>query len=92
MFKEDLLALENESTPPNSEPLLFPIVKDGELIKPYPKLDDIQQYYLDNIMKLPDSYKQLEEVKIFKLKISKKLEQLTNSLANKYPQKNTPVV
>ncbi|MEE9376571.1 MAG: nicotinate phosphoribosyltransferase [Candidatus Lokiarchaeia archaeon] len=85
MFKEDLLALENEPAPPNSEALLIPIIKNGELIKPYPKLDAIQNYYLDNIKKLPDSYKKLKEAKIFKLKVSKKLEQLTNSLSQKYP-------
>ncbi|UCD01415.1 MAG: nicotinate phosphoribosyltransferase [Promethearchaeota archaeon] len=85
MFKEDLLALEKESAPPNSEALLIPVIRNGELIKPYPKLDNIQNFYLDNIKKLPDSYKQLEQAKIFRLKLSKKLEQLTNSLAQKYP-------
>jgi len=85
MFKEDLLALENEPAPPNSEALLIPVIKNGELINPYLKLDDIQNFYLDNIRKLPDSYKQLEEAKIFRLKISKNLEQLTNSLVKKYP-------
>ncbi|MFX1302658.1 MAG: nicotinate phosphoribosyltransferase [Promethearchaeota archaeon] len=85
MFKEDLLALENETAPPNSEALLIPVIKNGELINPYPKLDNIQNYYLENIKKLPDTYKKLKEAKIFKLKVSKKLEQLTNSLAQKYP-------
>ena len=85
VFKEDLLALENEPAPPNSEALLIPVIKDGELIKPYPKLDNIQNFYLDNIKKLPDSYKKLKEAKLFRLKISKKLEQLTNSLTQKYP-------
>ena len=45
MFKEDLLALENEPAPPNSETLLIPIIKNGKLIKPYPKLDNIQNFY-----------------------------------------------
>jgi len=85
MFKDDLLALENEPPPRNSEALLIPVIKNGELIKPYPKLDNIQNYNLENIKKLPDSYKKLKEAKIFKLKISKKLEQLTYSLAQKYP-------
>ncbi len=85
MFKEDLLALENETAPLNSEALLIPVIKNGELINPYPKLDNIQNYYLENIKKLPDTYKKLKEAKIFKLKVSKKLEQLTNSLAQKYP-------
>jgi nicotinate phosphoribosyltransferase len=83
-FKEDILSLESEPAPPNSEALLIPVMKNGELINPYPKLDDIQNYYLDNINKIPDSYKKLEEVKSFSLKVSKKLERLTNSLIHTY--------
>ncbi len=85
MFKEDLLSLEKEPAPPNSEALLIPVIKNGELINQYPKLDEIRNNYLDNIKKLPDSYKKLKEAKIFELKVSKNLEQLTNSLAQKYP-------
>ncbi|MFX0104785.1 MAG: nicotinate phosphoribosyltransferase [Candidatus Hodarchaeota archaeon] len=85
MFKEDLMTLESEPASPDSEALLIPIIKNGKLIKPYPKLDDIQNFYLDNIRRLPDSYKQLVEAKKFRLKLSKKLEQLTKSLAQNYP-------
>ena len=84
-FKEDILSLEKEPAPPNSEALLIPVIKNGELIKHYPKLDDIQNYYLDNIKKLPNAYKKLKENKIFNLKISDELEELTNSLMQKYP-------
>lgn len=84
-FKEDILALEEEPAPPNSEALLTPVIKNGELIIHYPKIDDIQNYYLENIKKLPDVYKKLEEEKIFNLKISDKLEELTKSLIQKHP-------
>ncbi len=80
MFKEDLLSLEKEPPSPNSEALLIPIMKSGELITKLPKLDDIQKFYLENIMKLPKSYKKLEEIDIFKLKISEELRNLTDSL------------
>jgi len=83
-FKEDVVSLENEPAPPNSEALLIPVIKNGELLRRYPGLDDIQNYYLDNIKKLPDAYKKLKEDKIFNLKISNKLEELTNSLIQKY--------
>ena len=84
-FKTDVLSLENEPPPSNSESLLFQIVKNGELMKELPKLDDIQKFYLENIKKLPDSYKKLEEAHIFELHISKKLQQLTKSLKLGYP-------
>ena len=84
-LKEDILSLENESPPSDSEALLIPIMKKGELTIKLPKLEDIQKFYLENIKKLPMSYKKLEELKIFELKISKKLQNLTESLICKYP-------
>ncbi|MFX1594355.1 MAG: nicotinate phosphoribosyltransferase, partial [Promethearchaeota archaeon] len=84
MFKEDVLSLEYEPAPSKSEPLLFQIMKNGELIKELPKLDDIQNFYLDNIKRLPNSYKSLEEVHMFDLQVSKKLQKLTNSLKLKH--------
>ena len=53
------------------------------LIYDPPDLEEIQQYYLENIKILPDGYKQLEENQIFKLKISEKQKELTNSLKKK---------
>lgn len=84
LFKEDIMMLKNELPVPNSEALLIPIMKQGKLIYDMPSLDAIQRYYLNNIENLPDDYKMLEENHIFKLKISKKLEELTNSLKKKY--------
>ncbi|MFX1393350.1 MAG: nicotinate phosphoribosyltransferase [Promethearchaeota archaeon] len=84
MFKEDILALNEEVPPTNSEVLLIPIMKNGDLITELPKLDEIQQFYLENMKKLPENYKSLKEAKTFKLKISQKLKELTNSLKEKY--------
>jgi nicotinate phosphoribosyltransferase len=84
MFKKDFLSLEDEPNLPNSEPLLIQIMKNGKLIKRLPKLQEIQDFYLTNIKKLPNSYKRLEKVDIFELKITDKLQNLTNSLKHKY--------
>jgi hypothetical protein len=59
-------------------------MKNGKLIKRLPKLQEIQDFYLTNIKKLPNSYKRLEKVDIFELKITDKLQNLTNSLKHKY--------
>lgn len=83
-FKEDILALDEESTPSDSTPLLQPIMKNGELIRKLPKIDDIQTFYRDNIKKLPELYKDLEEVQTFELKLSKNLDKLTRSLKEKF--------
>jgi len=83
-FKEDILMLDDDKAPPNSEALLIPIMEKGILISKIPQLMEIQQYYIKNIKKLPSEYKTLDENHVFKLKISTKLRELTNSLTRKY--------
>lgn len=83
-FKEDILMLDGDETPPNSEALLIPIMEKGNLISKLPQLMEIQQYYLKNIKKLPGEFKTLEENHVFKLKISEKLSDLTNSLKKEH--------
>ncbi len=83
-FKEDILMLESEPTPLNSEALLIPVMKEGLLITELPDLNNIQQYYNKNIEKLPNNFKELEENHIFQLKISSELSKLTSSLTKKF--------
>ena len=84
MFKEDILRLDEEPEISNSKSLLLPIMKEGKIIYELPKIDEIRQYYLKNMETLPKGYKVLEENHLFKLKISKKLENLKESLKGKY--------
>ena len=84
MFKEDVLALEEEQAPSNSENLLIPIMKNGNLIEKLPKIDEIREFYLKNIKQLPDKYKKLEQIRTFNLKISDKFEELRDLLKQKY--------
>lgn len=84
IFKEDILRLDEEFEVPNSKPLLIPIMMDGKLIYNLPKIDEIRQYYLKNMETLPKGYKVLKENHLFRLKISQKLESLTESLKGKY--------
>jgi len=83
-FIEDFLTLDSEPAPPNSEALLILVMKEGRLIMELPNLNNIQQYYNENIEKLPNKYKELEENQIFKVRISKKLSDLTNSLTEEF--------
>jgi nicotinate phosphoribosyltransferase len=83
-FKEDILALNDESAPSGSTPLLQPIMKNGKLTVKLPEIDDIQAFYLKNIETLPKKYKKLEEVQTVELKLSKKLDDLTRSLKDKF--------
>ena len=83
-FKEDLLMLENEPVPTNSEALLIPVMKEGTLVTDLPDLNLIQQYYIKNIARLPVKFKELDENHIFHVRISKKLNELTTSLSEKF--------
>jgi len=83
-FVEDVLMLDSEPAPPNSEALLILIMKEGSLIKELPNLNNIQQYYNENIERLPNNFKELEENQIFKVRISKKLSELKNSLTEEF--------
>ncbi len=87
MFKEDLLSLENELIPPNAEPLLIPVMKNGKILSKIPNINEIQNFYLDNIKKLPDFYKKLEKIVVPNVKVSKKLQQLTDTLKMNYINK-----
>ncbi len=83
-FKKDILMLENETPPEKLEPFLIPIMKKGELIYNLPSLDEIQQFYFKNMEKLPEEYKKLEQLNLFKLELSKGLEALTKKLKKEY--------
>jgi nicotinate phosphoribosyltransferase len=83
-FNKDLLMLDDEPAPPNSEALLIPVMKEGILLEELPDLNNIQQYYSENIKSLPRGFKVLEKNHIFKLEISRKLRELTSTLADKF--------
>jgi nicotinate phosphoribosyltransferase len=84
LFIEDCLMLDNESIPSNSEELLLPVMKRGEIMVDLPEIHSIQQFYTENIKRLPEKFKKLEENQVFQLKISNKLSNLTALLKKKY--------
>jgi len=83
-YKEDLLMLEDEKPPDNAYPLLVPIMKGGKLIYDLPSLDEIKNYCYDNLDRLHEKYHQLNEIKVKKVRISEKLDNLVDALISKY--------
>ena len=83
IFIKDILTLEEEPKPQNSEPLLKHVFKKGKLTINMPNLKEIQQYYLQNIKKLPDKFKSLYDDVNYNVELSDNLQQLTNVLQNK---------
>lgn len=80
----DHLLLDEEPAPETTHPLLIPIMKNGELVYELPTLDMIKEYCRKNIAKLPDRYKQLKEVDVDMVKVSDKLDALTNKLMRQH--------
>lgn len=76
--------LKNETSPEETEPIMIPIMKKGKLIYELPALDEIQQFYFKNMEKLPEEYKKLEQLNLFRLKLSNGIKELTQKLKNQY--------
>jgi len=83
-FTKDILMLENETPAEESEPIMILIMKKGELIYDLPSLDEIQQFYYKNMEKLPEEYKKLEQLNLFRLELSNGIKELTQKLKNQY--------
>ncbi len=83
-FTKDILMLKNETSPEETEPIMIPIMKKGKLIYELPALDEIQQFYFKNMEKLPEEYKKLEQLNLFRLKLSNGIKELTQKLKNQY--------
>ena len=82
-FLKDIITLEKEPTPTNSEILLTQVMEKGKLRIDLPNLKDIQQYYLENIKNLPSTFKNIDNEIDFKVEISEELHELTEALQNK---------
>jgi len=82
-FESDIMTLEKESQPPDSEALLLLVLEKGKLVNNLPSLKEMQQYYLHNIQKLPESFKMLEKSVEFTVKISEGLAKLRKMLSNR---------
>lgn len=80
-YVRDILALENEKH--DAIPLLEKVVENGKRIVPKRNLDEIRNYCLGEVAKLPISARQLKAIP-YKIKPSLKLDELVQSLTYQY--------
>lgn len=66
-----------------AEPLIYTIVKDGELVYEFPKLMDVQAYSKGELAKFWEEYLRLDLPQLYKVDLSKKLYQLKNDMIGK---------
>ncbi|MFX0167812.1 MAG: nicotinate phosphoribosyltransferase [Candidatus Hodarchaeota archaeon] len=82
LFHRDTVARWNE-TIPETEALLIPIIKKGQLVYEFPHLDEIRAYCRSQIEQLPASYRILTDPPIYPVKLSPELEKAFESITKK---------
>jgi nicotinate phosphoribosyltransferase len=69
------------------EPLLQPVMDNGEVLMDFPDLKTIQQRTKANLTALDDTYKRLINPHVYKISLSEKLKDLKFSMIAEYEQK-----
>lgn len=84
----DLIALEDEEVPQSAEPLLTKILGHGRIIYSLPSINNIRHRAMKDVARLPAKYKSLKGSEQPPAKLTRRLEQLTESLWGKATQKS----
>ena len=79
-IQEDVLTLENEDRPPGTVPLMLKVLDKGRLIYKLPTISLIQDRAKNEVAALPLSFRSLTGSEKPPVKLSKELDNLTNSL------------
>jgi nicotinate phosphoribosyltransferase len=79
LFDWDTIARWDESIS-NAEPLLVPIIRKGQLVYKFPKLEKIRAYCRNQMDQLPRSYRSLTDPPIYPVKLSPMLEKALASV------------
>lgn len=78
-YVKDVISLWDEFIP-GAEPLLVPIIKNGELVYDFPPVGQIRQDCIEKLKKLPEKVKRIDEPQKYPVEISRKLSKLLEKL------------
>lgn len=81
-IQEDIISLEDEKRPLGTKPLLRKIMSGGRLVYRLPSIEKIRSIAITEVGRLPAKYKVLKGFEQPPVKLSQKLEQLSQSLWN----------
>lgn len=81
-IEADTIALDDEPHPIGAEPLLTRIIRRGKLVYRLPKVDRIRDRAIKEVARLPIKYKDLRTSADAPVRLSQKLEKLSESLWN----------
>jgi nicotinate phosphoribosyltransferase len=87
MIQRDLIALRDEPPPRGMKPLLVEVIHNGQLITSLPNLEEIRHHTKSEIVSLPYKFRRLHGSVKPPVRLSRLLEQLTNSLWKNEPNK-----
>lgn len=86
MFAKDILALEDESL--RGAPLLAKVMEKGKSIYFPPSLDEIKKFTQDNLLRLPEKYKRLNNARRYPVVVSRGLKTHTNKVLKSIKQRS----
>lgn len=66
------------------EPLLYPVMKNGEVVGPLPTLKEVAAFSMKRLARLPTEHKRFEYPHIYKVGLSTALRDLRNELKNQH--------
>jgi nicotinate phosphoribosyltransferase len=82
-YTHDILGLGNE-TLPGGEPLLAPVLEHGRLVRPMPTLAEIRERTMATLARLPQPFRRLEGGEAYPVQKSQALENLLESVRDRY--------
>ena len=83
LFKKDIITLENDQPAElNTEPLLQTYVKNGNMQKELPSINQIRDTFDQDFYRLGENYKNLDTKEIYPVVLSDKLSEMYNSVRN----------
>ena len=83
LFKKDIITLENDQPAElNTEPLLQTYVKNGNMQKELPSINQIRDTFDQDFYRLGENYKNLDTKEIYPVVLRDRLSEMYNSVRN----------
>jgi nicotinate phosphoribosyltransferase len=79
-IEADILALQSEDADAEGEPLLINVLKNGKVIYSTPNISQIREKTLNGVAKLPVRYRELANPQPAPVRLSSKLQTLSEAL------------
>lgn len=79
-FVKDVVGLEKDVIPETHFSLMQPVMSRGKVVYSFPEMPELQKFFLDNLNRLDNRYKQFETPEAYRVRYSAKIQQLFEQL------------